>query len=917
MAFVLFVVNHSFFLPLPAPEIQSGMEVVFYPAVKNLRIFQTMRKALRKGIVPACLALLFVPSGTAWAKGLHLGGSDTGTRIVFDIKVPVSPEVTRKEQTLIVNFPDTVADPQTVIDQFLIQNLTFDGKTASITIKGPFSYKVMSEILPPRFTVDITSTGTEPAGPSMPCPIKYIDTSSSRDTVSVTIQLGKDRMPKVLTSRNGRIFLQFHEVFSCPDLTRLVSPISQLRFGGSLKMEGGTAVWFALTGRNTLADVKTYEDAGKVVLKIDTSGTFRADQRYAMAAKLFSLGNMASVISTLEPQGRSLSPREKVLLAQAYWAVAYPYRMKESGRALTAMNGALQSMTPGIERERIMLEYCSMLIDADQTKKAAELVRFLKESAWDEISVHAYVLEIDILNRRKLFQDAYVAGKRFIRDLGNAGVPQHLKGYSLIVQGDTYLGLNDHAKALGFYQEALADDPRIFRKDLGLPARMAEAAFNMNDFSDARDYLLQAINLGDPFNREKNLIMLGDCLHQLGEKDKAILVYSQVEYSGQKNDNAVVAQLKKARVMLEKDTDERGRVSNATFKKVMKIYETLELSENFQDPSLAFLVRIRIAQAFAKHGDWDLALDAYRRVWQDTKPADPIHSFAKAEASKIITQRFRIFFADAQYDKAYDLYTRQSAFIREFRDPEALYLIGFCLNQARHPEAAKPLLEHAVDDDSAYREQALVLLFNIDTRMGYYPDALKWNSRYLELYPSGDSVPVMKEKRGEILYLMARYQDALPFLQASAAKGGEPSLMPLSYLADSYGKLGMTSQETQILEKIISLRNTYTSPIIDEALYIRAHQLKRAGDLAKARYLYQDLLNLYPQSRHACWAMYYIATIEVSLGNYPEANGLLTNVTRLSSDPILLAAARTASNDMELKKDMESYKVLKQQTRGD
>jgi len=893
------------------------MEVVFYPAVKNLRILQIMGNVLRTGIVLACLALLTVPFGTAWAKGLHLGGSNTATRVIFDIKVPVSPEVTRKDQTLIVNFPDTVADPQTVTDQFLIQNLIFDGKTASITIRGPFSYKVVSEIFPPRFTVDITSTGAVTADTSMPCPIKYIDTSSSRETVNVTIQLKKDKIPKVLTSKNGRIFLQFSEDFSCPDLSRLVSPISQLRFGGALKMEGGTAVWFTLTGRNTLADVKTDEDAGRIVLEIDTSGTFKADQRYAMAANLFSQGNMSSVISTLEPQGRSLSPRERVLLARAYWAVAYPYRMKESVRALNAMNDALQSMTPGIERERTMLEYCSMLIAADQTKKAAELIIFLKESSWDEISIHASLQEIDILNHKKLFQDAYVAGRRFIRDLGNAGIPQNLKGYSLIVQGDTYLGLNDHAKALGFYQEALTGDPQIFRKDLGLPARMAEAAFNMNDFSDARDYLLQAINLGDPFNREKNLIMLGDCLHQLGEKDKAILVYSQVEYSGQKNDNAVVAQLKKARVMLEKDTDERGRVSNATFKKVMKIYETLELSENFQDPSLAFLVRIRIAQAFAKHGDWDQALDAYKRVWQDTKPTDPIHSFAKAEASKIITQRFRIFFANAQYDQAYDLYTRQSGFIKELRDPEALYMIGFCLDQARHPESAKPLLEFAVEDDSAYREQALVLIFSIDTRMGYYPDALKWNSRYLELYPSGENVQVMKEKRGEILYLMGRYQEALPFLASSAAKGGESSLMPLSYLADSYGKLGMTAQETQTLEKIISLRNTYTSSIIDDALYLRAHQLKRAGDLARARYLYQDLLNLYPQSRHAYWAMYYIATIEVSLGNYPEAKGLLTNVTRLSSDPILLAAARTASNDMELKKDMESYKVLKQQTRGD
>jgi tetratricopeptide (TPR) repeat protein len=893
------------------------MEVVFYPVVKNLSVLQIMKKVTAAYAVMLCCAGPLILAEPAFAKGIHMGGSDTSTRIIFDLKIPASPEISQKDRTLIVNFPDTVADPQTLPGRFMIENLTFNGKAATITVREPFSYKVSSEVFPPRFIIDL-APAKKTAVSADTCPIRNIDASTSKNVVRVTLSVGAEKLPKVRTSKNGRIFLQFSEELTCHEVSRLASAIPQIQFGGILKMQEGSALCFSLTEKNTLLDVSTDNRNGKIVFEIDTSGSFTPELRYNMAWNFYELGNIASVVSTLESSRKTLSAKEKILLARAYWVSAYPYRMKTSAKALDLMNEALQSMSPGMEREQVLLEYSSMLMTSGQAVKASEYIKFLKDSAWDDIALEASIGDIDILNRKKAFQDAYVASKRLTRDLGQNGIPAKLKAYFLTIQGDTYLGLNDNPKALSYYQEALAADPSYMKKDLGLASRMAQAALNMNEFAQAKDYVLQSINLGDSLNRDKNLLMLGDCLHQLGERNKAIVVFSLVENTSSKGDNRVVAQLKKAKLMLEKDTDERGKVSNKTFHRVMKIYEELEAAENFSDPSLAYLVKIRIAQAFAKHGDWNLALDTYLKVWQDTKPADPIHKFAQTEASGILSQRFRLFFTNSQYDKVYELHTRyQSNFMKEMRDPEVLFMVGLSLCRAGHPDMARPVLVSSLDEDSTFKDQALLLLFTIDTKRGDYVEALKWNTMYLNAYPKGKDAELMKEKQGEILYLMGRLKEALPYLEASAAKGGEQSLTFLSYLADTYRGLGMEAKQIQTLDRIISYRGSFTSPAIEEALYLRAHQLKRSGELLKAKSLYQELLSAYPGSKHAYWAMYYTANIETALGNYPEAKGLLTNVTRLSKDPILLSAARVAANDMYLKKDLEDYGLLKGNLKGE
>jgi hypothetical protein len=57
--------------------------------------------------------------------------------------------------------------------------------------------------------------------------------------------------------------------------------------------------------------------------------------------------------------------------------------------------------------------------------------------------------------------------------------------------------------------------------------------------------------------------------------------------------------------------------------------------------------------------------------------------------------------------------------------------------------------------------------------------------------------------------------------------------------------------------------------------------------------------------------MYHLSQIAYALGDQSEAKNLLTNVIRLTKDPLLLSAARLASNDMDLQKDLTRFDAEK------
>ena len=890
-------------------------KLYFHAAVKNNSPIKNMLKEIFSCAL-MLICVLLVDAGPVHAASVHVGGSGSATRIIFILneREAIAPEVSVQKQTLIVNFPHTVADPYTLQDQFMIHGLTFDGTRATINIKVPFTYQVSTRQSPPCVVIDLITKEDQMS----PCPIKRIDVIPGKAQMSVSMQIEPGMLPEIRTLKTGRIYIHFPTDFPCYTIDNLFTPVPQLKFISIMKMASGTMLTLAVAEQYALLKTRTDKDKSLVILELKTSSTGSGDVRYQAAKNLFAAGNIAGVITLLEPAAQALGAREKILLARSYWALAFPYQTESrSSKALNMMNSAVQNLPAGLDRERMMLEYCSMLIRSGRFSEALDPVKTLHGSQWDDIKTEAGVREMDILNHNSAYEDAYAANKRLIRDLGPKGVPEGIKADYLSVLGDTYLGLNDHEKAFTMYREALATDQALIRQNPEVYAHIGEAAFKMNDFAHAKDYLIQAFNLGDPSSRPKHLIMLGDCLYQIGEKDKALVVFSQVETLSSKGENFVIAKLKSARIIIEKNTDEHGKLSDRTFNDVMDIYENLKTTEEYKDKSLASLVKVRIAQAYAKHGQWDKALDTYYEVWMETRQSDTVHHYAQVEAVRSIIERVRILHRDSQYDQIYEIYTRyQGGFIKELQDSATLCIIGDALNRLGQLDKARGVLELSTREESPYKELALYLLFTIDIKQGRYQEALIWNTLYLNTYPKGNDIQIMRDRRGEVLYKLGSLKDSLTYLDASANSDSPLALNSLSYLADAYGRLSMTQQEQQVLDRIISYNGQRISPIIENALYLRATQLKDMGELAKAKSLYQMLLDTYPKSSHAYWAMYHLASISYALGDQAGGKDLLTNVIRLSQDPLLLSAARVASDDMDLQQELKMFNAAKSQPGG-
>ncbi|HQI81493.1 MAG TPA: tetratricopeptide repeat protein [Deltaproteobacteria bacterium] len=881
--------------------------------MKNIRpILPVLTSMLRHAML--VIFAILTAAGTAGAGDILIGASSTSTRIVFYLKAShtISPDVSEQNQTLIVNFPHTVAEPQTFQDRFLIQSLTFDGTRAVIAVKKPFTYTAAFKQMPTRFIIDVSEKG--PAEEDIPCPIRRFDTVKGKAGISVAMALGDTAMPEVRAAKSGTVFITFGGRIACRDMERLLQGTPQLTFVRLTRMELGTTLALSLAPGYSLRGIRS--DAGKrrVIFDMDVLETQEpSGNRRRAAEQLLAAGNSAGVVSLLQPRLQTLAPEEKVLLARAIWAMAFPYRMGEtSNRALSLMRDAVQDMPEGRGRDEAMLEYGSMLIHAGNHAGASPLVKQLMESPDTLVRTQAALCEMVILNRAGSHQDAYAANKRLMMGLGEGDLPAALRPMHLVVLADTYLGLNDYPKALDLYRQALTQDPTYPRRDPGIHARMGEAAFKMGDFAQARDLLTRAFNLGDDARRQSHLLMLGDSLYQLGEKDGAAVVFSQVESLAPRGDSLVIAKLKTARIIVEKNTDERGMLPDRAFNEVMDIYESLTATEEFKDKSLASLVKVRIAQAYARHGDWEQAMDTYLEVWKGSKRGDTIHHYAQVEALRSIIERVRSLYRDSRHDQIFAIYTRyKDTFIKELQDSATLFIIGDTLNRRGDLKAARSMLDLSLRGDSNYKEQAYVLLFTIDMKQERYEEALIWNTLYQSSYPSGKDSQYMKERRGEALYRLGSLTACLPYLEASADAGGPLALQSLSFLSDAYRRLDMPGKQQQVLDRIISYHPGRVSPVIEEALYLRANQLRKTGDPERAGSLYQALLDAYPRSAHAHWAMYHLAGIAGTRGDREKAREILINISRVSKDPVLLSAARALSAEIELDKDLEGYEATK------
>ncbi len=693
----------------------------------------------------------------------------------------------------------------------------------------------------------------------------------------------------------------------------MLSKTPYLVYSGTMKMKGGaTALAIDFTRGKADMEVVPHAHDNKVSIEINTSGGLSRSSVYNVAKNSFDQGDIASTIHTLLPYAKTFDAQENILMGKAYWKIAYPYYMKTySMKALKYMSEGVKAHPPGLKAEEVILEYTHMLKAAGMHTEAMNYITFLEGSLSSDILAEAYLIDMDILNSKKQFQDAYVQNRRMLNALDKDVIPPRLMAYYHSVLGDTYLGFQAASQALDLYKKALLDNPSLFRSDPTLYSRMAEASFKIKDYAMAKEYILLAINLSRKDEKPAYLISLGDCLYQLGIRDKAMGVLSQVESISTQSESTIIAKLKTARIMQDSDIAKNGKLSIETFRQITYIYEDLKATQEYKDGPLGPVIKVRIAQTFALREQWEDALEAYRIAWIESARTDPMHRYAQSEAEKCMATLIQNLAAKGNKTRIYELYTQyQDSFIQEMQDPEALYIIGRILSDTGYMDQARPLFAACAKFKSPRTEPALSALTTIDYRKAAYASALQWNARYLQEYPQGREIVTMTSFRGELLYHLARYSEAVPFLQYGISKGGARMLLDLSLLADCHHKLGDPAKEGAYLDRIISYSASTKSPVIEKTLYLRATQLKEASAFARSRELYRKLLGTYPQSSYRDWTWYHLAEVSHGEGRDEEAKKYLDAVIRRSTDATLKSLASNYLSSISLGTDVDEYDRL-------
>lgn len=891
------------------------MEVVSHKGVNTYAIPEIIPRSTRA--VLWILAVLCLSSSLpARTDVIQVGGDRNRARIVINLKKAVLPRISQEGQTLIVKFPDTVGDPVSLSDISIVGNVSFDGTTALISVKHPFSYTKSSSEKPSQYIINITAQKNA----STSCPIGNVISRSTVNGMSLDIFVQDGMWPEIRYARNRRAFLIFRGDVDCPTMSRQLSRVSCLQYSGAYRIAGGTAVGISLTDPKADLEIRTDEKAGKITFDVVTVNRMNRTEAYAMAKSAFDQGDVASTIHTLERYKGSLDPQESLLLGRAYWKVAYPYYMDVySLSALKNMTEGIQGMSLGIGREWVMLEYAHMLMHAKVYAEAMKCIRFLEESISSEIAIEAYLLEIDTMNRQKQFQEAFVQNRRMLTAFDKEGIPPRLGAYYNATLADTYLGLNSYAQALQLYRAALSEDPAVFRSDPGLYARMAEAAYNTRDYATAQQYLLWAINLGRRDEKAEYLISLGDCLYQLGRKDKAMGVFAEVENMSPQSESTVIAKLKTAKIIMENDmASQGGRLSDKAFRQVMYVYEDLKSTPEFSNGPLGSIIKVRIAQAYAKRGEWENALDAYHEAWVDTKKNDPIHQYTQEEAEKCIATHVENLRTLGKLDRISDLYTTyQDSFMKDLGTPEALVPMGKAMMEIGNLDGARSMFTACLKTPSPRSDEALSALLSIDYQRGDYTHALEWNTRYLQEFPQGRDAWKMQAIRGELLYYTNRFAEALPYLERAVDQGGKRAPLDLSLLADTYARLGDPAKQAATLDKLLAYGgDTSHVSIMEKALYMRATQLKEGSDPARAKELYKKLLSSYPGSPYRDWALYHLAEVYHSEGNDQEATRLINTIIQKSQDKTMRTLAANYLGEMSLGNEVSEYSRLVNQFGG-
>ncbi|MEA2101214.1 MAG: tetratricopeptide repeat protein [Thermodesulfobacteriota bacterium] len=866
------------------------------------------KRSILHFIVATCAFILFL-CPLAHAKTLRMGGDENRVRLVFELKYDITSQENQKGQTLIVNFPYNIGDSCSVHGFFIIDNLEFDGKDAVISMKGGFSYKAFSLKNPYRRVIDIYAV----TGESLACPVEAFEGVLGKPSTQVVLYMKAGMFPEVRQS-GDTLYLMFGSRIMCTEIKERIGRSACMELKDTIHMEKGDTLVLVSKNNYHVTDLDIQKVNNRIVVLIAPPGVPHPDIRLKTAQGAFEKGDVAFTISTLQPFVPSLGPQELILLARAYWKISWPYGDPSlADKAMRLMIKGVDQMSPGIQRERILLEYTQMLLHYSRFRKAMKYIRFLKDSSDDSIAAVAYIQEIDILNRKKRFDDAFVSYKR-MDDALSKGIPSDAETYYLATRADTYLGLYAYEKAIVFYNKVIQNDPGYVKGHPGIYGHIADAYFFRKDYDNAQGYIMKAINLGDPEKRSEHVVKLGDCLYHKGEGARAVDIFSEVEQISPKSDNAVIAKLRKAHIMVADDFKaNNGHLSDKVFYEALDIYRSIDMDSSYMKGPLISIVKIRVAQLYAMHKDWNESFKAYYKAWIDSKKDNPVHDYAQTEARKAMLDRMKILFSRADYDQIYELYTTYvDSFLRGVDDPETLLIIASSMHKLGHDDEARERLKGCVNGSPRIREKALALVFKIDLSQGLTASALEWNTQYLKGFPDTEHAEYMREKRGEILYRLGHYQQAIRYLSAM----GEKDNQTLLDLADAYHRLGETDKEEQILNRVSFPDTGMDADNIEQVLLNRAFIAMEKGNYADARDMYNTFLKTRPKSRYRWWVIYHLSEIAMDRGKKQQAAHMLNRIMEGSQDPVLRDAAGCLLEEQGLNKRLREYDTAKNRFRG-
>lgn len=857
-------------------------------------------------LILSCL----ICSGPAWGGGIRIGGSPDSVRVVFDLEHPLIPHIKQRDRTLIVNFPDTIGESLTEQDRFFLQQIKFDGRQATIVSNEKFTYKGFALREPYRYVIDITAKHPE----TLSCPFTAVDTASDNDTYAITLNVSPETWPRIRANTRSAFLLFAHPV-SCTELSRHMETIPFLDLQETINTEEGMVLVFTSTLEEAALEITGRETTREIEIIVRNTSGISPEHRLSLAREAFDRQDLNTCLKLLEPLRPNLDAEGQTLLARAYWRIAYPYG-KESLRlnAIDLMGEGVENLPPDSERDQILLVYTDMLLAAGELGQVQKYIRFLKESPNDAIAIPAHIRQIALLNHQQSFEDAFVSNKRMINTFGAAAITRYARTEHLVTLGDTYLGLNAHSKALALYREAVKADPQVYKRHPGLYAAMADAAFELHDYPHARDWYLEAVNLGGTTLKPRHLVRLGDCLAELGQLDQAVAVFAEVEDLAPASDNDVVAKLRRIRILLDQHTTPEGHLDDGPFYEILDLFDSISISEEDLQGPLEALVKIRLARTYARHGDWNEAFEAYRKSWLDTKKDNPIHVYAQQEARASMLDRLRQLDAKKQYEDIVELDRLYAdSFLADIDDPACEYIIAHAMYRTDRITQARERLLACAGQESPCREQTIALLYDLDYGRQDLSQALHWNTTYLQSFPQGPDAARMQRARGELLFKTGHMKEAIPYIRQLADR--EDSLYHRMILADIYLVLNDPVREARALDRILNAGTP--SEFRESALYRRAGLFARDGNPEKAAGLYGSLLNEYPDSRHRWWARYRLARIYQIENKDEQAAILLQDIINGSQDQLLLSSAKAAIGELRLARDITEFYQLRDRFSGD